>query len=150
MRRTTSVLNVPAPLACAMTLCLCTYALSSCADWPGAEPTNTLNDVPVQIEFDAAGCPKSAKPEALGVDKAKRIVWQSVNAAGNPINVEYVIWLDPFRGGNPLKSNANGVRKSPLFNSDAPPTRGGEIEYKYTIVGTSCEDKPLDPHFRLR
>jgi len=147
MQKTTNVWNLAAPLSRAMTLCLCTFALSSCAEWPGAEPMNALTDVPVKIIFDPAGCPDPATPpqDFVVTKNSQRVVWQSVDANGNPIPVNYRIWFHPFRGV-PLQSvERTGQNFSTPWHPDAPLGK-----YKYTIVGKGCEGKPLDPHFRVR
>ncbi len=159
MRKTTNVCNVPAPVARAITMCLCTYALSSCADLSGSEPTNTLTDPIIKIEFEQVGkvyCPK-IQPDVcaddiniLTVDKRKKLGWQSVDAKGNPIDTKYAIWFDPFEG--PQESDSKGLIKPLKFKTDTPPkmpSRDG-IVYKYTIVGEGCEERPVDPRFRVR
>jgi hypothetical protein len=105
-------------------------------------------DVNVNIEFDAAGCPQSVDLDDFFVDKAKRVIWQSVDADGNIFDQSYEIYFDPFKG-QPLRSDNKGRRKSPPFDTGAPATAEG-IQYKYSIVGDNCKHAPYDPRFRLR
>ena len=106
-------------------------------------------EVPVDIPFDSAGCPQT--PDAIDTDKGKLIVWQSVDAVtGDKIGERYEIFFDPFVG-RPQRSDRNGKLKSLPFERNVPPTVGpGKVEYKYTIVGDRCKDKPLDPRLWLR
>jgi hypothetical protein len=104
-------------------------------------PDDLTRDLVVKIEFDDNKCPKPITCDNPGVSKAKRVIWESSDAVGN--KPDYEIYFDPFKG-QPLTST-NGVKRSPPFDSNTPAG-----EYKYTIVGTECRGKPLDPRFRLR
>jgi hypothetical protein len=108
----------------------------------------SANSVCVSVTFSGAGCPESVSPADFLVENTKLVVWQSVNADGQPTKERYEIFFDPFKG-QPHKSNGNGQLKSTPFDSNAPATASG-IEYKYTIVGDRCPSAPLDPGFRLR
>ena len=107
-----------------------------------------MTDAYVSIEFDSAGCPQLVNPPDFFVHKAKRVIWQSVDAAGNKFPQTYEIYFDPFKG-SPLRSGPSGEVKSSRFDPNAPATARG-IEYKYSIVGEKCKNKPLDPRFRVR
>ena len=124
--------------------------LSACATNYNEEPSNSLTDVEVNIEFTSKGCPTSVSRDDFLIDNAKRVVWQSVDQKGKKVDMVYEIYFDPFKG-QPLKSTPKGRRKSPPFDSFAPATNDDKgITYKYSIVGTTCTDKPMDPRFRLR
>jgi hypothetical protein len=118
--------------------------------------TNSPANVCIDIAFDSQGCPKSANPngdnQPFYVENSKRVIWQSVDntPAANPIKAGYEIFFDPFKG-QPHKSNGIG-RVSAVFDPKAPstPAAGPGIEYKYSIVGDSCKDKPHDPRFLVR
>ena len=127
--------------------CAATLLLGGCAPLTQSGP-DTQN-IPVNIPFDSAGCPGA--PAAIEADKGKRVVWQSVDAVtGDKINERYEIFFDPFVG-RPQRSDRNGRLKSLPFDNNVPPTVGlGKVEYKYTIVGDRCKDKPLDPRLWLR
>ena len=113
----------------------------------GQQTTSTVKDIPVKIVFDENKCPVRVDPNTgVNISKAadQRILWQSVNEAGNPIPEDYWIFFDPFKNGH-LKSNGQGFKKSPKISSDAPTG----VEYKYTIEGQDCKTAPLDPRFFL-
>ena len=117
--------------------------LSACAT---DDPKSSRTDIPVNITFDETHCPTAVDPNNPNVDKAsnQRLAWQAVDAAGESINEGFTIYFDPFKGG-PLKANSKGFRKSPKFDPDTPVN----VEYKYTVVGERCPEKPLDPRFLL-
>ncbi len=125
-------------------LCFAVISLGACASQPGEEEMDPLVDIPVYITFDGDSCPVKVVPETFDITSAKRIVWQSVNASGEHIDMVYSIYFDPFKG-RPLKSNPHGRKKSPPFDKKTPEN----VYYKYSIVGERCEDKPLDPRFRF-
>jgi hypothetical protein len=135
------------------------YAPGSIAQEPSAqEPIPQVdpeqcktagNDVCVNIRF-VGDCPDSVDHNDFVINGSKFVVWQSVelSAAQEPTSSDYTIYFDPFKGGKPLGSKGNKGRvKSQKVES--PLTEVG-IEYKYTIVGDNCPDKPLDPRFRVR
>ncbi len=97
----------------------------------------------VKISFDKLGCPISVDEDSFDVEKARRIYWVSVYPPELAEPPEYEIYFDPFKG-NPIKTRKN-AKVSPRFDRSAP-----DVVYKYTIVGTACKHKPLDPRFRLR
>lgn len=103
-----------------------------------------LRDVSINIRF-VNGCPqdvdKGGNDNPFDVDRRSRVIWQAVDSDGS--TPEYAIYFDPFKGG-PLESRQGVIRSRP-FDSCSP-----AAEYKYTIVGARCKDKPLDPRFRLR
>ncbi|MCB1687781.1 MAG: hypothetical protein KDI33_04820 [Halioglobus sp.] len=103
--------------------------------------TNT-NDCEVKIVFKA-GCPDRADPVDFDIEKTRKISWQSVDEAGNPLSLGWRIYFDPFKG-RPIKAN-NGYTQSPNFNRESP-----DVAYKYTIVGDGSACEPVDPRFRLR
>lgn len=117
--------------------------LGACAPMP--EPSRPP-DIPVYITFDESHCPVGVDPDNPSVDKAtnQRLVWQAVDSVGKPIAETFTLYFDPFRGKT-LESSARGYEKSPPFAGDTPVN----VEYKYTIVGKRCPDKPLDPRFFL-
>ncbi len=87
-----------------------------------------------------------SRTKGANISKAddQRILWQSINSAGEPVKADYWLFFDPFKNGH-LKSNGRGFRKSPKISSDAPTG----VEYKYTIEGQDCKAKPFDPRFFL-
>jgi hypothetical protein len=106
-----------------------------------------LPDIPVNIVFDG-NCPVAVQPPTpVDVSKAadQRIKWQSVNGAGEPIDREYEIFFDPFKG-SPLKSNAKGFRRSPKISGETPVN----VEYKYSVRGKGCDKDAYDPRFVVR
>lgn len=127
---------------------MCPFASHSIAQSPNVTPADLANHQLVKITFDAKGCPISVDPDTFDVSKSKKIAWQGYDASGKAVSVDYTIYFDPFVG-SPHKSKNDGQLKSPPFYQTAPATAAG-IEYKYSIVGEKCKDKPLDPHFRLR
>ena len=104
------------------------------------DPKSSKPDIPVNITFDETHCPTAVDPNNPTVDKAsnQRLAWQAVDAAGKIINEGFTIYFDPFKGG-PLKANNKGFRRSPNFDPYTPVN----VEYKYTVVGERCPDKPL-------
>jgi len=140
-----------------MTMCLCTFALSSCAGLPGAEAT-MLHDKLVIITFDDQDCPQKVSEDDFLVDKKnadgtfKRVVWRK---SGGVAGTGYKIFFDPFNG-KPHESRNGEVKQTiswmtPGKNKKLDPNNKPEpVQYKYTIVGDACKEKALDPHFRLR
>ena len=132
------------PVLPAIFICGTVLLVGACA----SQTKNMLPDVPVNIGFDDSNCPTAVDPNTpVTVDKEtnQRIVWQAVDKQGNPIDERYEIYFDPFKG-RPLHANSKGHLRSPRFDSRTPVG----VEYKYTIVGDRCLDKPLDPRFRIR
>ncbi len=125
-------------------LALACIGLTGCAQQKSAA---SVANIPVNIVFDSENCPVEVRPSSgVNISKAadQRILWQSINSAGEPIKADYWIFFDPFKNGH-LKSNGKGFRKSPKISSDAPTG----VEYKYTIEGQDCKAKPFDPRFFL-
>jgi hypothetical protein len=105
-----------------------------------------MPDIPVKITFDESHCPVGVDPDNPSVDKAsnQRLVWQAVDAVGNPVGEVFTIWFDPFQG-RPLTASSKGYQQSPPFDRYTPVN----VQYKYTVVGERCPEKPLDPRFLL-
>ena len=117
--------------------------LGACAP---LEEKGGLPDIPVNITFNESHCPEKVDPENPTVNKAsnQRLVWQAVDGVGKPIAEGFAIYFDPFKG-RPLTANNKGYLRSPRFDSDTP----AKVQYKYTVRGERCPDKPLDPRFFL-
>ncbi|MEJ2603860.1 MAG: hypothetical protein P8172_11290 [Gammaproteobacteria bacterium] len=108
-------------------------------------------DYDVAIVFDADACPVEVRPNAdvscprnpdksaICADRGRQIVWQSVNAADEPMSLGYEIFFDPFVG-RPLDAGPTSGLVRATIRRDVP-----AVEYKYTVVGDNCPDKPLDP-----
>lgn len=102
----------------------------------------------VNIRF-VGNCPDSVDKNVFVTYNTKFVHWQSVDltVAQNPVPVDYKIYFDPFADGKPLEAKNGGrVTSTPV---KVPATDVG-IEFKYTVVGTGCEDAPLDPRFTVR
>ena len=110
------------------------------------DPGSTKPDIPVKITFDESHCPIGVDPDNPTVDKAsnQRLAWQAVDGVGNPIDEGFTIWFDPFKG-RPLTAGSKGYQKSPPFDRNTPVN----VQYKYTVVGERCPEKPFDPRFFL-
>jgi hypothetical protein len=110
------------------------------------EKKGTRPDIPVNITFDQSHCPIGVDPDNPSVDKAsnQRLAWQSVDGVGNPIDEGFDIYFDPFKG-RPLSADSKGHKQSPPFDPFTP----AKVQYKYTVVGERCPQKPLDPRFFL-
>lgn len=102
----------------------------------------------VSIEFDEDGCPLTVNPPDFYVRKQKKIIWQSVDENGASTSVQYKIFFAPFNN-LALPSNLNG-RVTTGVIADEVAKSMAKAEFKYTVVGDNCTDKPLDPRFRLR
>ena len=120
-------------------------------DPQACEPDNKV--ACVNIVF-IKNCPKYVDKYELDVTKSKLVHWQAVNTDAKPINVDYKIYFDPFKGGKRLETHGNKGRLiSPPFDDVAPPGpvhAGPAVGYEYTIVADKCPGEPLDPRFRLR
>lgn len=109
-------------------------ALSSTPLW-------AQSSLQLRISFDASGCPLSVSEPRLQARRGRRIVWQAVNAAGEPTRERFEIFFDPLRGSQ-LRARAGRVGR--------PIDRTAPIaEYKYTVLGDRCSDRPLDPVIRV-
>jgi hypothetical protein len=107
-------------------------------------------DYDVAIVFDADACPVEVRPNAdvscpgnpdksaICADRGRQIVWQSVDAAYEPMSRGYEIFFDPFVGPS-LDAGPTGQARATI-RPGVP-----AVEYKYTVVGDDCPDKPLDP-----
>lgn len=135
--------RITSPLGQASSLLAALVLLGACAP---LEKEAALPDIPVRITFDQSHCPIGVDPDNPSVNKAKnqRLVWQAVDGVGNPIGEQFTIYFDPFRGKT-LQSDKKGYEKSPPFDRDTPVN----VQYKYTVVGERCPDKPFDPRFFL-
>jgi len=126
-------------------ICLIALAtlLGACAARVGK---SSLPDIPVKITFDKAHCPIGVDPDNPSVDKStnQRLAWQAVDGVGNPIHERFKIYFDPFKG-RPLHASTKGYQRSPRFDGNTP----AKVQYKYTVVGDRCLDKPHDPRFFL-
>lgn len=139
------------------------YAVKSIAQEPSSQTSSIEqtvvddeckpDDKCVEITFTDKGCPVEVSDDDFEVKNTKHIVWQSVDAGGDPIVVDYEIYFDPFKG-QPHKGVGNGRIKRKI-DDKAPATYAGQkaIEYKYTIYGVPCTqgtDMYLDPRFTVR
>lgn len=109
----------------------------------------------IGIVFDGDGCPVDVVPNedvscpgnpdksAVCTARGRQIVWQSVDEAGEPASRDYEIFFDPFVGPS-IDSNPMGEARATV--RQGVPT----VEYKYTVVGDACTDKPLDPRIIIR
>jgi hypothetical protein len=157
MKESIKKLGTPAlPAVSLVVTALLMSALTSLAtaQVPAPDPvTEDSPNKPVQIIFTGEPgemCPVRVLPEAsLEVSKEKnKVVWRAVNEQYEEISVQYEIYFDPFTG-RPLRSFNDGSLTSPPFDKKTPVTTKG-IEYKYTILGDDCPDKPLDPRITVR
>jgi len=91
--------------------------------------------VTININFDAGQCPTGVSSEP-SVSRGQMITWQSV-----PEGIPFEIFFDPIQG-QPLRAPRGNLQR---------PVNGGvpNADYKYTVVGTSCPDRPLDPNIRV-
>ena len=101
---------------------------------PANDYPTPSTDVPVTIYFDG-DCPTGINPETVTVGPLDKIEWSS-----DPVGKSFRIVYDPFVGP-PFDSNAQGKVKSTPVSNDA----ALNVHYKYTVIGTGCTDKPLDP-----
>lgn len=111
--------------------------LSGCGREEGVE----AQAVGASISFDEGGCPRAVSLRTIKARRRQRIVWQAVDANGEMAQTPFELFFDPIRG-NPLRAPAGRLSKSIDF-------RAPTVEYKYTIVGLRCPDKPLDPSLRI-
>lgn len=113
-----------------------------------AEGLNIMSNAKIFIEFDATGCPVIVNPPDFYISKSKRVLWQAVDQNGNITPAVYEIFFEPFKGMKlRAESTDNGLITSRPIDWAAA---NAGIEFKYTVVGDNCKDKPLDPRFRLR
>jgi hypothetical protein len=140
--------------------------MSGCASHSSAQESTQLDipkpcdpkadEVCVNITF-YNGCPKVVDKNP-DITQSKHIIWQSVvnYDPRQPIAEDYEIYFDPFGAGPKIDSKGKkGWARSPVINKKSPagpkdPAKGEAIEYKYTIVGDNCLDKPYDPRFTVR
>jgi len=93
----------------------------------------------VRINFDAAGCPQHPVAD-VAAGRGQQITWQAYQN-GVEARVPFDIYFDPLRG-QPHNGNNGTVRAN--IDPAAP-----RVDYKYTIVGGSCPNNPLDPNIRV-
>ena len=105
-------------------------------------------DIHIKVKFDGNSCPIGVDKDNGEVTRASRdkVIWTAYNDNGTSrVQVQYSIYFDPFRGKPLADSNADGVITSDPVDQNAP-----EAEYKYTVLGASCPQKPFDPRLRVR
>ncbi|MFV0277299.1 MAG: hypothetical protein ACK5HY_08960 [Parahaliea sp.] len=113
----------------------------------GTEPPLAKRYLPVEVVFDEEGCPLSLKPAVVELSRrsAEGVEWRAV---GNE-NANFDVYFDPFGVSAASMLREKHVVKSGPVARGAPATRQG-IEYKYTILGTGCPQKPLAPLIIVR
>jgi hypothetical protein len=109
-------------------------------------------EYPVTVYFEKNGCPELSAPVAtptVDANGADKVIWKGVYREDNkPVTTGYKIYFDPFQGGKPLKSGADGKIISNPVDTKTP--KG--VDFKYTIVGDPevCLSAPKDPIIRVR
>lgn len=105
----------------------------------------------VETESGPAICPTGVSEPNVYVDKANKteITWVAYNENyGAEVEQEFAIYFDPFKNSS-LESRKgspkNQVTSPKLGDYDIP-----LAEYKYTIVGTNCPQRPLDPRITVK
>lgn len=95
----------------------------------------------VMIQFSEEGCPTGVSVEEIEAPRGQFIFWQAVDTEGQDLVQRFEIFFDPINA-SPLKAPVGKLRKR--IDRDAPPGL-----YKYSVVGFSCPDDPLDPRIRV-
>jgi hypothetical protein len=101
--------------------------------------SGSVAEVNVTINFDPQGCPVAPVTDA-SAGRRQQVTWQA-HQNGEPTSTPFKIYFDPLRG-QPHNGNTGTVRA----NIDPSAPKG---LYKYTVVGSNCLDKPLDPNIRV-
>jgi hypothetical protein len=97
--------------------------------------------IEIPIRFDAAGCPIAGSVSSVGARRGNTITWQAYDQQGAKTTEAFRLYFDPLQGPT-LRAPQGQVSRA---IDDAAP----RVDYKYTIVGESCEDRPLDPNIRV-
>jgi len=110
-------------------------------------PAEAGTIIPVKILFDG-NCPVEAVPTSIDMSKAgqDKVQWAAYDrSTGQPIQMGYQIFFDPFKGKS-LTAGNNGVATSQPVARDVPVN----VNFKYTVYNPECPTQPLDPMIRIR
>ena len=111
-------------------------------------PAEAGTKIPVKILFDG-NCPVEADPTSIDMSKSgqDKVQWTAYDrSTGQPIQIGYQIFFDPFKGKS-LTAGNNGVVTSQPVARDVPVN----VNFKYTVYNPECTAKPpLDPNIRIR
>ena len=131
------MMKISARIACVLPLIVMLFGCTKSVD----EQSYEAQSIEAGIAFDEEGCPVKVTDEVLKVRRRDTITWRAVDAKGEQANVSFNIFFDPI-SGRALRSSGSTLRE--MIDAQAPIAL-----YKYTIVGTGCPDKPLDPEIRV-